>query len=143
MIQKVRRTDLPTGGVGIIEGIVAPGELIPPHVHADVDEVTYVLAGEITAEIGGEVVASAGSYVLKPYGIMHAFWNATGEPARVMELHMPGGFEQFYLEMAALTSDGAPDRSSLIRRMQAVGQAYRVEQHPELIEELKLRHGLP
>src|SRR3954451_24781209 len=39
---------------------------------------------ELTAETGDEVaVAAAGSYVLKPYGVMHAFWNATNEPARV------------------------------------------------------------
>jgi quercetin dioxygenase-like cupin family protein len=74
MVQKIRRGDLPGGCLGIIEGLIAPGQLIAPHVHADVDEVSYVLAGEITAEIGGEVVvAPAGSYVVKPYGVMHAF----------------------------------------------------------------------
>src|SRR3954453_10046433 len=92
MTLKIRRTDLPT---------------------------TYVLAGEITAEIGGEViVAAAGSYVLKPYGVMHAFWNATNEPARVMELHLPGGFEQFYADMTAVASDTSLGQHARIEQME-------------------------
>ena len=134
IIQKVRRDDLPSGGLGIIEGLLAPGELIPPHVHAGVDEVTYVLAGEITAEIGGEVVvAPAGSYVLKPYGIMHAFWNSGDVPARVMEMHLPGGFEQFYVDARSAGRDG----------MRELADRYGVRHHPELIDDLKRRHHLP
>jgi quercetin dioxygenase-like cupin family protein len=143
MTLKIRRTDLPTGGLGVIEGIVAPGQLIAPHVHTDVDEVTYVLAGEITAEIGGEVVvAAAGSYVFKPYGVMHAFWNATNEPARVMELHLPGGFEQFYADMTAVASDTSLGQHARMMQMEFVSREYRVEHHPELTDDLKRRHGL-
>ncbi|WP_181779074.1 cupin domain-containing protein [Pseudonocardia pini] len=64
LIRMVGREDLPGGGIGIIEGTLAPGHLIPPHTHSDVDELTYVLEGEVTAEIDGEVVvAPTGSYV--------------------------------------------------------------------------------
>ena len=120
-------------GLGVIEGIIAPGQLIAPHVH--VDEVTYVLAGEITAEIGGEVVvAVAGSYVLKPYGVMHALWNATNQPARVMELHLPGGFEQFYVDMTAVASDDSLDQHARTEQMKAARgpsvHTHRLQQHP-------------
>jgi mannose-6-phosphate isomerase-like protein (cupin superfamily) len=144
MVQKLRRDDLPNGCVGIIEARLPPGHIVAPHVHADVDEVSYVLAGEITAEIGDEVVvAPAGSYVLKPCGVMHAFWNSGSELARVMELHLPGGFEEFYREMTAVISDPGLDPDGRAERIRAVNDSYRVEQHPELVEDLKRRHRLP
>jgi glyoxylate utilization-related uncharacterized protein len=105
--------------------------------------VTYVLAGEITAEIGGEVVvAAAGSYVLKPYGVIHAFWNAANEPARVMELHLPGDFEQFYADMTAVASDTSLGQHAQMMQMEFVSREYWVEHHPELTDDLKRRHGL-
>jgi mannose-6-phosphate isomerase-like protein (cupin superfamily) len=144
MVKKIRRGDLPGGCLGIIEARLAPGHIVAPHVHADVDEVSYVLAGEITAEIGNQVVvAPAGSYVLKPYGVMHAFWNSGSEPAQVIELHLPGGFEEYYREMMAVASGSDLDPNTRAARIQAVNEAYRVEQHPELLEDLKRRHHLP
>ena len=94
-----------------------------------------MLAGEITAEIGGEVVvAVAGSYVLKPYGVMHALWNATNQPARVMELHLPGGFEQFYVDMTAVASDDSLDQHARTEQMKAARgpsvHTHRLQQHP-------------
>ena len=134
MTQKIRRGDLPNGCLGIIEARLAPGHIVAPHLHADVDEVSYVLAGEITAEIGGKVVvAPAGSYVLKPCGVMHAFWNSGSEPARVMEMHLPGGFEEYYREMTAVASDSDLDPDTRANRIHALNDTYRVEQHPELV----------
>lgn len=40
MVQKIRRRDLPGGCLGIIEGLLAPGHIVAPHVHANVDEVS-------------------------------------------------------------------------------------------------------
>jgi mannose-6-phosphate isomerase-like protein (cupin superfamily) len=54
----------------------------------------YVLEGEMHARVGDEVVkATPGSWVLKPRRIRHTMWNAGPEPARIIELYMPGGFE--------------------------------------------------
>jgi hypothetical protein len=54
------------------------------------------------------------AYVLKPKGIPHAFWNATDEPARLIDLIWPAGFETFFGELATAYRDGdgtpAPDR---------------------------------
>lgn len=137
----IARDDLPGHGVGIIEGTLAPGALIPPHTHADVDELTYVLAGEVTAEIGGDVVvAPAGSYVLKPRGLTHAFWNSGEVDARVMEMHLPGGFERYYGRMAAIWSE--PDEGTRFARMRECNEEFGVAHHPELIAPLKERHGL-
>lgn len=155
----VTAADLPGRGIGIIEGTLAPGALIPPHTHAGVDEVTYVLAGEVTAEIGDDdVVAPAGSYLLKPRGLAHAFWNSGTTTARVLEMHLPGGFEAYYARMAEIMSgadggpdgtadDGGPDGTAAdpadrFARMAALGAEFGVVHHPERIAALRARHGL-
>ncbi|GAA4982627.1 cupin domain-containing protein [Pseudonocardia tropica] len=138
----VSADDLPGRGVGIIEGTLAPGALIPPHTHAGVDEVTYVLAGEVTAEIGDAVVvAPTGSYLLKPRGLPHAFWNSGTTTARVLELHLPGGFERYYARMAELAADGS-DGTDRFARMGALNHEFGVVHHPERIAALRERHGL-
>ena len=44
---------------------------------------SYVLSGEIGVRIGDrDYVAGPGSYVFKPRGIPHTFWNAGPPPAR-------------------------------------------------------------
>jgi mannose-6-phosphate isomerase-like protein (cupin superfamily) len=143
IVQKIRKNDLPGGHLGVIEGLIGPGELVSPHVHDGVDEVSYVLSGEITAEIGGEVVvAPTGSYILKPAGVMHAFWNSGKDSARIIELHLPGGFEEYYAEMAATAKDPDLDDTARGARVLALNAAHRVTHHPELVEDLVRRHGL-
>jgi quercetin dioxygenase-like cupin family protein len=93
------------GTTSIHEGLVAPGELIPPHTHAHEDQCLYVVSGALNLEIGGEFIeAPAGSYVIKPRGLPHAFWNPGSTPALMLEITSPGGFEPYYQEMAAVTS---------------------------------------
>lgn len=81
---------------------IGPRVLVPPHTHSDTDEFSYVLEGEIGARIGDRIVkAPVGSYVFKPRGITHTFWNPTDKPARIMEIVSPAKFERF----AEATSD--------------------------------------
>jgi mannose-6-phosphate isomerase-like protein (cupin superfamily) len=100
MTLKVATHDLPHGSLSVVEGIVAPKHFIGPHTHSREDEVTLVLEGRIVALVGDSVVeVTAGSFLLKPAGVMHAFGNPGPEPARVHELHAPGGLEEFYASM--------------------------------------------
>ncbi|HTA41177.1 MAG TPA: cupin domain-containing protein [Bryobacteraceae bacterium] len=71
-----------TGGAfAIVEHPIDAGRLVLPHVHRHEDEYSYVLEGTIGARVGDrEIVAGPGSYVIKPRGLMHTFWNAG--PAR-------------------------------------------------------------
>ena len=49
------------------------------------------------ARVGDEVVkATPGCWVLKPRRIPHTMWNAGPEPARIIELYTPDGFELFF-----------------------------------------------
>jgi len=81
-----------TGGVfAILEFTIHPRRLVPPHTHLAEDELSYVIDGEVGFRVGDEVtIASPGTYVQKPRGIPHTFWNPTDRPARVMELLLPG-----------------------------------------------------
>jgi quercetin dioxygenase-like cupin family protein len=111
-----------TGGLfALVEHPIDPGALVPPHLHHDEDEYSYVLEGEITLEVGDELIhAPAGTLVSKPRGIWHSFWNATEKPARILEIIAPAGLEKFFEEAAAL---GSPDTE---RRM-ALMSKYNIE----------------
>ena len=85
------------GSLAILEGNVAPGDFVPPHTHTREDEVSCVIGGKVTYRVGQETFeATAGSYVIKPRGVVHAFWNATAEKATIIEVVIPGAFEDFF-----------------------------------------------
>jgi mannose-6-phosphate isomerase-like protein (cupin superfamily) len=116
MTLKVGTHDLPHGSLSVVEGILAPKQFIGPHTHSREDEVTLVLEGQIVALVGDILVeVSAGSFLLKPAGVMHAFGNPGREPARVHELHAPGGLEEFYEAMHLNFSDLTSPRSRSTR----------------------------
>jgi mannose-6-phosphate isomerase-like protein (cupin superfamily) len=91
-------------GFSLVEHPIAPRTLAAPmHVHEHEDEYSYVLEGEVGVQIGDEVrYAKPGDLVVKPRGISHAFWNRADEPARVLEIISPGGFERYFAELAPL-----------------------------------------
>ena len=132
-----------TGGAySIVEHPVDPGRLVPPHIHYREDELSYVLSGEIGARIGDrDYVAGPGSYVFKPRGIPHTFWNAGPEPARLLEVIWPAGFENFFAELGELVANTPPDE--LPERRAALAREYDHHYvHPEWVPELKSKYGL-
>jgi uncharacterized cupin superfamily protein len=70
--------------VGVVDGVLSPGSgFQTPHWHEDLDEVFYVLEGEIEFLLDGRWQrASAGTTIFVPAGMVHAFRNASGRPAR-------------------------------------------------------------
>jgi mannose-6-phosphate isomerase-like protein (cupin superfamily) len=97
-----------TGGAfSIVEHPVAPRALIPSHVHHLEDEYSCVIEGRIGARIGDDIVdAPAGSYLIKPRNIPHTFWNPTDQPARLIEIICPPGFEGQFAEMGQQLATG-------------------------------------
>jgi len=90
-----------------VEHPIEPGRLVLPHVHLRKDEYSYVLEGTIGARVGDhEVVAGPGSYLFKPRGLMHTFWNAGPGPARLLEVIAPAGFEAYFAELAEAGDPG-------------------------------------
>jgi mannose-6-phosphate isomerase-like protein (cupin superfamily) len=65
-----------------------------PHSHPE-DDVFYVLAGTMSVLVGDEwVEASAGSFLLVPGEVTHTFENRGGERAGVLNVSVPGDFEE-------------------------------------------------
>jgi len=98
MVIMARSRDM-GGDFSVMEGVIKPGELLAPHTHKFEDQMVYVITSELVFEVGGadglRFVAPTGSYVQKPRGVMHAFWNATDTPARYIELSGRDRFEGF------------------------------------------------
>jgi mannose-6-phosphate isomerase-like protein (cupin superfamily) len=64
-----------------------------PHSHPE-DDVFYVLAGTMSVLVGSEwVEASTGSFVLVPGNVTHDFENRGSERAGVLNVSVPGDFE--------------------------------------------------
>ena len=128
------------GALAVVEHAVDPRRLVPPHTHSDVDEYSYILEGEIGARIGDRVIsAPRGTYVLKPRGIMHTFWNATDRPARLLEILSPAKFEKFFEEMGDLMKNAGPETPQLLGTRAA---AHNTMMSMEWVEELKSTYGL-
>lgn len=126
-------------GLSITEMAVAPGFMVPPHTHATWDEWSYVLFGRIGARIGDdEFTADPGSWILKPRGLMHTFWNAGPEPARVIELLTPGRFEWMFREMADMVRSGELTEDAL----DALAAKYDTEVSMDWVPDLAARYGL-
>ena len=88
-----RTADTPRFTFGIID--FAAGRELEEHVHPDEDDAFYVLAGELTFTLDGEEVAAPpGTFVLVPPGVRHGFRNDGAVPARILNIHAPGGFDR-------------------------------------------------
>ena len=85
----------------ISEWTLEPGSPGPgPHHHDANDDVFFVLAGVATFVLDGEeITAGPGSFVRVPPGVEHDYRNDSASDVRLLNLYIPGGFEQ---EMPAI-----------------------------------------
>jgi quercetin dioxygenase-like cupin family protein len=131
------------GSLKIEEWGLPPGEMIPPHTHTREDECSFVLEGEMMCYVAGEVVlAQKGSYVIKPRGVPHAFYNIGAETVRVMEILTPGGaFEGYFDEYEEIVSRQMSDEEH--RRARAeLGERYGITWHDARIPEVEASFGI-
>jgi len=130
-----------TGGqFALVEHPLEPRALAAPiHRHTNEDEYSYVLEGRMGAQLGDEAVfADPGDLVFKPRGQWHTFWNAGDEPARLLELISPAGFEQYFREIGELVSAGPPDPE----KRAVISAKYQLEVDPDSVPRLVEEHGL-
>lgn len=79
----------------LMELRLSRGVVYSPHIFADRDIIYYVLGGKMTFLHGEKVeTASEGALVFIPHGTVHAAMVETDE-AHCLNLHTPGGFEEF------------------------------------------------
>lgn len=80
-----------------------------PHSHPE-DDVFYVLAGTLSVMVDTEWThANAGSFVLVPGNVTHDFENRGSEPAGMLNVSVPGDFEQQVPGIAEWFRNRAPD----------------------------------
>jgi hypothetical protein len=94
-------------------------------------------------QVGDDTITAApGSYVIKPRGVPHAFWNVGGEPARIMEIHVPATFARFYDELGAIMADSSMSQQERRQAHEALHARYGLTFHWDRVPQLIDRYGV-
>jgi hypothetical protein len=94
-------------------------------VHHREDEAFYVVEGEDSVFVGDDVIAaSPGTWVWGPRDVPHGY-QIHSELGRHLSLTMPGGFEAFFEEIAAIATPDADPRNEM-SRLTAIAARYGV-----------------
>jgi mannose-6-phosphate isomerase-like protein (cupin superfamily) len=126
------------GGFSLVEHPMPPRKLAAPlHRHSREDEYSFVLEGRVGALLGDEVLyGDVGDLIYKPRDQWHTFWNAGDQPARILEIISPAGFERYFEELTELLADaGPPDPAQIAALAARYGLELDFESVPRLIEE--------
>jgi quercetin dioxygenase-like cupin family protein len=128
------------GRFSLVEHPIAPhGLAAPVHKHTHEDEYSFVLQGRCGFQLADDVVhAEPGDLVYKPREVWHTFWNATDEPARILEIISPAGFEGLFVELAALMDSDPGD----VEAVAALGARYGIDADPAATARIVAEHGL-
>lgn len=126
--------------VSIVEHPFAVGLITPPHRHSREDEYSIVLEGRIGFRSDdAEAVVGPGGYVIKPRGQMHAMWNAGQVPGRIIEIIVPGGFEEYFAELGQLTATETTTPAEFDDLATRYGLTYG---HPDWLDDVIARYDL-
>lgn len=128
------------GGFSLVEHPMPPRALAAPmHRHHREDEYSYVLHGKLGALLGDEVViAGPGDLVFKPRNQWHTFWNPGDEPASILEIISPAGFERFFDELLDLGGAVESDPETFAE----LCARYELDMDPSTVPGLLERFGL-
>ncbi|MGH3879828.1 MAG: cupin domain-containing protein [Actinophytocola sp.] len=128
------------GAMSVVEHPFAVGALVSPHLHTREDEYSIVTEGEIGFRSGDrEVVLGPGGYLVKPRGELHAMWNASDVPARMIEIITPAGFEHFFREVCEMVAAGPPDADEAAALADRYGLLFET---PDWLPDVIARYGL-
>lgn len=114
------------GHLGLFENVIQPGGTAPIlHLHRQMEEMFYVLEGEVEIQVGNQIVqGQPGAFVLVPRNTPHTFANRGTQPAKLLIMFCPGGErEKYFAGLAELLKDGqTPDRAALLELMRQFDQ---------------------
>lgn len=120
----------------VVHHPIEPHALAAPlHFHHNEDEYSYVIRGTLGALLGSEVVsADAGTWVVKPRGQWHTFWNPGDTLCEIVEIISPAGFENYFREVAQAWGN--------IERFAEINQKYSLDMDFDSVPNLCNRFGL-
>ena len=135
-------SEMTGGAYAIVEHTLAPGTLVAPlHRHSREDELSYVLEGELSAQLGDRIVtAPAGTYVHKPRGEFHTFWNAGATTLRMIEIISPAGFEYYFAELGKIVT--SPDVPPDMEKLAALRERFGLEMDMSSVLRLTAAHNI-
>jgi quercetin dioxygenase-like cupin family protein len=85
--------------LSLVEGLLPPEAMTPLHVLPRASQILYVLEGELTAYLPGvSRVLRRGHSMYQPVGVPQTHRVTSSEPARVLAITTPAGFERFVAE---------------------------------------------
>ena len=133
--------DASAGALSMLEVTIPPRTLIKPHMHSREDEFSLVLAGSIGVRQGDQTTEGipTGSWLVKPREIPHAMWNVTDEPARILEVVMPGGLERYFEQIAPVLMEHGPEWT---KRYRALAEEFGLTILDEWSDELQAKYGI-
>ncbi|NIR49144.1 cupin domain-containing protein [candidate division KSB1 bacterium] len=109
-----------TDGVfSVVELVSKPGTGVSVHVHDNEDELVYVVEGEIEVTLGDQSMkATKGVMALLPRGIPHGYTNVGDTPSRVLDVILPGKFDNYFVKMhnLYLEDDGDSEKADELAR---------------------------
>lgn len=94
-----------------------------------------MLDGTLGTIAGDDVViAESGTWLIKPRGQWHTFWNAGDVPCHVIEIVSPAGFESYFREVAEAGGD--------LERLTQINEKYSIDMDFESVPKLCARFDL-
>lgn len=104
----------------------------PPHTHQKYTEFFLVTEGEVEFFLNGErKVLRAGSSVDIPPGSAHTYRNGSDQPCKMINIHSPKGFNEFFRTVGVPEGEAqAPEKSvaqPVIEKVMAVSPQFDIE----------------
>jgi quercetin dioxygenase-like cupin family protein len=116
-----------SGGVcAVVESTIPPHFAgAPAHAHRRTTEVFYIIAGTVALTVGQQtLIARSGDVLRVPPNRVHRLWNPTATPATYLNFLTPGGFEQYFVELAALMAGELTWPPADLSQVLALGAKY-------------------
>ena len=120
------------GRLSLVEGLLPPDAMTPLHTLPRAGQILYVLEGELTAYLPGvSRVLRPGDSMYQPVGVPQTHRVTSSEPARVLAVTTPAGFERFVAEAGrpaeSLTLPPPEDSPPDLQRLAAIGAEHGIE----------------
>jgi mannose-6-phosphate isomerase-like protein (cupin superfamily) len=119
------------GRYTLAEFYVPPQAGAPPHIHRRENEWFYITDGELSFKMDNQIInATPGTLIYGPKDHAHTFMNEGTDPAKMLNVWLPSGIEEFFREIGdpvTLTDPFTPPLPPDIPRLIAAAPKYGLE----------------